>query len=111
MKRIFSGITAQHAPMPRTARQALVLVLSGTLQTASQIPHCARLNSIFVNRNTSTSVTTEEKIDANRFSRSQRNARPLAPRPEEEAGARELCGVAVSDVIVPPAQCARCTSS
>jgi hypothetical protein len=34
MKRSFSGITAQQAPMPRTARQALVLLLSGTLQTA-----------------------------------------------------------------------------
>src|SRR5215469_15280130 len=98
MKRIFSGITAQHAPTPRIARQALVL-LPGTLQIASHIPHCTRLNSILASRKIRTSVMIDEKIEENRFSRSQRKTRPKGPRAEWEAGDRELCGVAITDVM------------
>src|SRR6516164_880496 len=98
MKRIFSGITAQHAPTPRIARHALVL-LPGTLQIASHIPHCTRLNSILASRNSRTSVTIDEKIEENRLACSQRSARAAVPRSERERSAREPC-VSTADVMV-----------
>src|SRR3974377_1752687 len=97
MKRIFSGITAQQAPTPRIARHALVL-LPGTLQIASHIPHCTRLNSIFASRKISTSEMTDEKIDENRFSRTQRSRRRAVPRSERGRSAREP-RVSTADVI------------
>src|SRR6201984_873178 len=97
MKRIFSGMTAQQAPTPRSARHALVL-LPGTLQIASQIPHCARLNSAFASRKTKTRVMIDEKIEENRLARSQRSARAKTPRPECERSAREPC-MSAADVM------------
>src|SRR5438045_706550 len=73
MKRYFSGITAQQAPTPRAARQAEVS-LPGTLQTASQIPHCTKLATAFTSSASSSSVMTVEVIEGNRLARSQRNA-------------------------------------
>src|SRR4051794_6125306 len=75
MKRSFSGITAQQAPRPRTARQAVGL-LSGTSQTAFQYPHCTRLTNAFASTEISSSETMLEVIDENRLARSQPMARP-----------------------------------
>src|SRR5258708_29223888 len=79
MKRYFSGITAQQAPMPRAARHALVS-LPGTVQTASQMPHCTKLTTIFASSANSSSVMTVEVIEENRLARSQRST-GLASQP------------------------------
>src|SRR3569833_2455763 len=76
MKRNFSGITAQQAPRPRTARQALEL-LSGTDQTAFKIPHCTRLATAFASRANSSTKTMLDAIEENRLARSQPTARPI----------------------------------
>src|ERR1700693_6423049 len=83
MKRNFSGMTAQQAPSPRTARQALVS-LPGTVQTAFQKPHCARLANAFTSTAISSSDTTVEEIDANKLARSQPIARRGGVRPERD---------------------------
>ncbi len=54
MKRYFSGMTAQQAPRPRIARQALVS-LPGTIQTAFAMPHCTKLTQAFASRKISSS--------------------------------------------------------
>src|ERR1700759_570320 len=72
MKRYFSGITAQQAPSPRAARQAL--------ESSAGALH-------------STRVTTLLAIDENRLARSQRTTR-LPPR-----GDRAGVNVAVSVVV------------
>src|ERR1700741_4601737 len=81
MKRYFSGMTAQQAPSPRAARQALVS-LPGTLKTASQRPHCARLATIFTSSAIRSSVIRLEEIDENKLARSQRQARRVALEPD-----------------------------
>src|SRR6185437_14392305 len=73
MKRYFSGITAQQAPTPRAARQAAVS-LPGTVQIASQMPHCTKLTAAFTSSASSSSVMTDEAIEENRLARSQRSA-------------------------------------
>src|SRR4029077_2541122 len=98
MKRNFSGITAQQAPSPRTARQALVS-LPGTLQTASQMPHCTRPNSIFASSRIKSSEMIDEAIDENRLARSQRSAQPAAPRIERDRKEGGLCGASVTDAM------------
>src|SRR5690242_20159173 len=84
MKRYFSGMTAQHAPRPRAARQAAVS-LPGTLQTASRMPHCTKLTSILATSANSRSVMMVEVIDENRLARSQRStglaSQPVRRRP------------------------------
>src|SRR6516164_6861171 len=97
MKRYFSGITAQQAPSPRAARQALES-LAGVRQTASQMPQRANETSAFASTANSTSVTTLEVIDENRLARSQRNAR-LPPR-----GARAGASAEASVVVAVMAQ-------
>src|SRR5512140_21568 len=73
MKRYFSGITAQQAPSPRTARQALES-LAGTSQTAFAIPHCVKPTSAFTSTAPITSVMMLFDIDENKLARSQRSA-------------------------------------
>src|SRR5882757_509889 len=77
MKRNFSGITAQQAPIPRIARQAPVW-LSGTVQIAFQKPHCPRLTNAFASSKISSSETMVEGIDGNRLARNHPMARRLA---------------------------------
>src|ERR1035438_3104652 len=98
MKRSFSGITAQQAPSLRTARQAEVS-LPGTLQTASQMPHRARPNSIFASSRIKSSDIIDEAIDENRLARSQRSARPPRPRFERDGKERGLCGASVTEAM------------
>src|SRR5260370_38687970 len=100
MKRSFSGMTAQQAPSPRTARQALVS-LPGTLQTAFQKPHCARPTSAFASTKNNSSVTIDEEIDANRLARSQLMARPVIVLPDRLKGSG-FPGASVTEVM---AQC------
>src|SRR5260370_35546638 len=83
MKRSFSGMTAQQAPSPRTARQALVS-LPGTLQTAFKKPHCARPTNAFASTKNNSSVTIDEEIDANRLARSQPMVRPTMVLPDRD---------------------------
>src|ERR1700692_292028 len=83
MKRSFSGMTAQQAPSPRTARQALVS-LPGTLQTAFKKPHCARPTNAFASTKNNSSVTIDEEIDANRLARSQPMVRLTMVLPDRE---------------------------
>src|SRR6478752_7827371 len=71
MKRNFSGMTAQQAPSPRIARQALVS-LPGRLQIAFQKPHCTRLTHAFASTRISNSEMIVEGIDWNRLARSHR---------------------------------------
>src|SRR5262250_336347 len=91
MKRYFSGITAQQAPSPRAARQALVS-LPGTVQTAFRMPHCTKPISIFASSANRSSVMMVEVIDENRLVRIQRSAglesQNVRGRPED----REACG-------------------
>src|SRR5579871_5904232 len=93
MKRYFSGITAQQAPRPRAARQALES-LAGVLQIASTMPHCTNETSAFTSSASDTSVTMLEVIEGNRLARSQRTTR-LPPR-----GDRAGLSVDVSVVVV-----------
>src|SRR5690242_9205025 len=98
MKRYFSGITAQQAPMPRAARQALVS-LPGTLQTALTTPHEMRLRSALASTATRTSVVIVEGIDGNRLACIQR-VTGLASQPlRTRAVGRGLFGTSVSVVI------------
>src|SRR5579871_952866 len=93
MKRYFSGITAQQAPSPRAARQALES-LAGVLQTASTMPHRTNDTSAFTSSASNTRVTMLEAIEENRFARSQRTNR-LPPR-----GDRAGLSVEVSTAVV-----------
>src|SRR5215470_7614023 len=70
MKRYFSVTTAQHAPMPRTARHACVW-LSGTHHTALTKAHCAKFHSARRMSNAITTVTVADGHEANRFVRTQ----------------------------------------
>src|SRR5262249_7338940 len=98
MKRYFSGITAQQAPMPRAARQALVS-LPGTVQTALRRPHETRLTSAFASTANSTSVVIVEVIDENRLARIQR-VTGLASQPvRTRAVGRRSFGTSVSVAI------------
>src|SRR5215813_7976845 len=97
MKRSFSGITAQQAPMPRAARQAAVS-LPETVQIASRMPHLTSPNSIFAIRNASSSVVIVEGIDANKLARSQRSRRPPAPV-LDRAKEREFRGASTAELI------------
>src|SRR6516162_4516422 len=98
MKRYFSGITAQQAPSPRAARQALES-LAGVLQTASIRPHCTNDTSAFASTANSTTVTMLLVIDENRLARSQRTAR-LPPR-GDRAGRSVVSEMSAATVIVP----------
>ena len=80
MKRSFSGMTAQQAPSPRTARQAAVLLGSGTLQTALSQPHSTRLIRPLPSTRMSSSETMVEGMVGNRLVRSQRMTRPTKVR-------------------------------
>src|ERR1700731_3640227 len=99
MKRYFSGITAQQAPMPRAARQALVS-LPGTVQTAFRTPHATRFRSAFASTAPRISVVIVEPIDANRLARIQR-VTGLASQREctRAAVGRGLFGTSVRTVI------------
>ena len=83
MKRNFSGMTAQQAPSPRSARQALVS-LPGTLHTAFQKPHCTKLTQAFASRKNSSKLMIAEGIDLNRFWRNHPTMRP--PKVRRERG-------------------------
>src|SRR4029453_6274634 len=98
MKRSFSGITAQQAPRPRTARQAAVLLASGTLQTALSHPHCTRLISPLPSTSRSSSVMMVEGMVANRFVRSHAMTSPAAVR-FTRGRARGLSGISDMTVI------------
>src|ERR1700752_4765084 len=80
MKRSFSGMTAQQAPSPRTARQAAGLLASGTLQTALSHPHCTRLHNPLPSRSSSSSVMMVEGMVANKLARIQTMAAPTGVR-------------------------------
>src|SRR3954465_7997552 len=77
MKRYFSGITAQQAPSPRSARQAFAS-FPETIQIAFQKPHCARLTPAFTSNKISSRLMIVWGIDENRLARSQAITRPLA---------------------------------
>src|SRR5215469_11561467 len=77
MKRYFSGMTAQQAPRPRAARQALELP-AGAHQTASRMPQVTSEISAFTSSAESTSVVRLDDIDENRLARSHRHARVCA---------------------------------
>src|SRR5690349_1655613 len=98
MKRYFSGITAQQAPMPRAARHALVS-LPGTLHTALRMPHATRFTIAFVSTTARISVVIVEPMDENRLARIQR-VTGLASQPvRTRALGRGLFGMSVSVVI------------
>src|SRR4051812_35823822 len=80
MKRSFSGMTAQQAPSPRTARQAALLLPSGTLQTALSQPHCTRLTSPLPSTRMSSSEMMVEGMVANRLARSHAMILPANER-------------------------------
>src|SRR5262249_28098416 len=75
MNRYFSVTTAQHAPTPRTARQACDW-FSGVHHTALTNAHCTKLMSPRTIRNASASVTAVETQDENRFVRTQVHGPP-----------------------------------
>ena len=75
MKRYFSGITAQQAPRPRSARQALES-LPDTIQIALVMPHCTKLTQAFASRKISSSEMMLEGIEENRLARSHLITRP-----------------------------------
>src|SRR5689334_9247012 len=100
MKRYFSGITAQQAPIPRAARHAPVL-LPGTVHTASRNPHCTKLIESLISSTSSSRVMMVDEIDENRFVRSQRRIGWRAPKLEgERAVGRGACGTSVATAIV-----------
>src|SRR5882757_4720513 len=99
MKRSFSGMTAQQAPSPRSARQALVS-LPGTLHTAFQRPHCTKLTHAFTSTKISSRLTIVEGIELNRFWRSHPTRGP--PNVRRDRGrliGSGSCGVGVTDAI------------
>src|SRR5580700_10457228 len=98
MKRYFSGMTAQQAPIPWAARQAVVS-LPGTLHTALRRPHWTRFRSAFASTAPRISVVIVEPIDANRLARIQR-VTGLASQPvRTRVVGRGLLGTSVSVVI------------
>lgn len=109
MKRYFSGMIAQQAPTPRTARQALES-FAGVNQTALAMPHCTKLKIPLASTASSTTERMPFGIDENRLARSQRSTGfPICGR----RAARGTSGMSVIAVMVsaPPARCANCTSS
>src|SRR5258705_6017576 len=99
MKRTFSGITAQQAPSPRIARQALVSLL-GTLQIAFQKPHCTRLTHAFASKRISNREMIVEGIDGNRLARSHLITRlPVAVRYRDRSRESGFSGASVTDVM------------
>src|SRR5581483_631274 len=98
MKRYFSGMTAQQAPIPWAARQAAVS-LPGTLHTALRMPHWTRLRSAFASTAPRINVVIVEPIDPNRLARIQR-VTGFAYQPERtRVVGRGLLGTSVSVVI------------
>src|ERR1700760_3989314 len=98
MKRYFSGITAQQAPMPCAARQALVS-LPGAVHTALRMPHRTRFRSAFASTAPRTSVVIVEPIEENKLARIQR-VTGLAFQPvRTRSVGRGLLGTSVSVVI------------
>src|SRR5215475_376124 len=99
MKRYFSGITAQQAPSPRAARQALVS-LPGTVQTASQMPHAMKVMTNSTRTAISSNEMMVEEIDENRLARSQRRTGLWAPQPTGgRVTGRGACGASVAVTI------------
>src|SRR4051812_33063787 len=99
MKRYFSGITAQQAPIPRSARQAPVW-LSGTVQIALTKAHCTKLMPAFASSRISSSEMMDEVIDGNRLARSHRIARPPpTARGRDLTRGSGFSGASVNDVI------------
>src|SRR5580704_4062654 len=81
MKRYFSAMTAQQAPSPRAARQALES-FPGVAQTASQMPHCTSPYSALTSSASSRSVITLDEIDSGdtQRRRAEHPKLPLADR-------------------------------
>src|SRR5467141_114547 len=99
MKRNFSGMTAQQAPSPRIARQALVS-LPGRLQIAFQKPHCTRLTQAFASTRISNREMIVEGIDWNRLARSHRITRlPATLRDRDRPKGNGFSGASVTDVM------------
>src|SRR2546423_678310 len=96
MKRYFSGITAQQAPMPRIARHGPVWS-SWIIQIAFEMPHCTRLKSALPSTAISNSDMIDEVIDANRLARSHPMTRPNAVR--RDRGRSSGSGFSGADVI------------
>src|ERR1700760_3868233 len=98
MKRYFSGITAQQAPMPCAARQVLVS-LPGTVQTALRMPQATRFTIALPSTTARISVVIVDPTDENRLVRIQRSAglafQPLRTR----AVGRGLFGTSVKGAI------------
>src|SRR5581483_4721547 len=98
MKRYFSGMTAQQAPMPRAARQAVVS-LAGTVQTALRMPHATRFRSALPSTTIRISVVIVEPIEGNKLARIQR-VTGLASQPlRTRLVGRGLLGTSVRTVI------------
>ena len=92
-------MTAQQAPSPRIARQAAVS-LPGTLHTAFQTPHCAKLAQPFASTKIRSRLTMVEGIEKNRFCRSHPTKWP--PNVRRDRGRLKgsgSCGASVTDVI------------
>src|SRR5438309_1112051 len=85
MKRYFSGITAQQAPRPRSARQAAVS-LPETVQIAFKKPHCTRLTQALPSRKIRSREMMDCGIDENRLARSHPITRLLAGRRDRPIG-------------------------
>src|ERR1700743_1509940 len=98
VKRYFSGMTAQQAPMPRAARQALVS-LPGAVHTALRMPHVTRLTMAFPSTTARITVVIVDVIEGNRLARIQR-VTGLASQPvRTRAVGRGLFGTSVRTVI------------
>src|SRR5882757_5803776 len=99
MKRYFSGITAQQAPMPRIARHGPVWS-SEMIQIAFEMPHCTRRKSALPSTAISNSDMIDEVIDANRLARSHPMTRPaIVLRIRGRSRGSGFSGADVSDVM------------
>src|SRR3954452_14325906 len=98
MKRYFSGMIAQHAPTPRTARQALES-FAGTSQTALAMPHCTKLKMAFASTASKMTETMPFGIDENKLVRSQRSTGlPICGR-RAARGASGISAIAVMSAL------------
>src|SRR5919197_528301 len=99
MKRYFSGITAQQAPIPRIDRQGPVWS-PGRDQIAFTKPHCTRLSSALPSSTLRITVMSDDVTEPNRLARSQRTTVPPGVLPARELSKGSgSCGTSDIDVM------------